>query len=58
MMDAMTIWDGICSLNYFRYTDMVGRRPPLFSGHSHRLTDPIPEQSRPLRAEGPALANQ
>ena len=34
MMDAMTIWDGICSLRYFRDTDMVSRRSPL-SGHSH-----------------------
>ena len=35
MMDAMTIWDGICSLRYFRDTDMVRRPSPLLSGPSH-----------------------
>ena len=35
MMDAMTIWDGICSLKYFRGTDMVSLRSPLFSGYFH-----------------------
>ena len=31
---------------------------PLFQPFSSRLTDPIPEQSRPIRAEGPVFANQ
>ena len=37
---------------------MVSRRLAPFRPFSPCLPDPLPEQSRPLRAEGPVLANQ
>jgi guanine nucleotide-binding protein subunit alpha, other len=35
MMDAMTIWDGICNLKYFRNTGLVSYWPLLFQRCPH-----------------------